>query len=166
MAGTQFLTALLLLLFISGGYLLRAEEYRNPVMLYHDQGKVIRLEAETDSLFSAAIVFLKGCDLRYRMAVSDSLITWMKKHTACLEILYNRELTVRPLEPPAYRIDRLLIPVNGVYATDHDSKAAVIFLGNRHYFSGPIGNSRGLPIRQEMQRLVALALQATKDLYR
>ncbi len=79
----------------------------------------------------------------------------MVKSASCLELVFTEAWTVRTLEPPLYRIDRILIPFDGLYATDTSSAAAVIFLGNGTYFSGPLGNSSGLPLRAKLHKSLA-----------
>jgi len=129
-----------------------------PVLMYFDQGKAVELAAGTDSLLASGLDLARQSDLRYRLAVSDSLIKSIRLHDPCLEIILSEPLDLPTRHELQYRIDRILIPFSGLYATDTDSAAPVIFLGNGKYFSGPVGVSQGLAHRSRIQKLLQEAV--------
>lgn len=138
----------------------------NSVLTYYTQGKAVELAAGTDSLLASSLDLVRQSDLRYRLAVSDSLMESLRQHDSCLEITLSEPLDLPTRHELQYRIDRILIPFSGLYATDTDSAAPVIFLGNGKYFYGPVGVSRGLAHRSRihilLQETVSGATQKTQ----
>jgi hypothetical protein len=145
--------ALLLLAAWTVSYCLAAES--EPAELrYYLLGKSVQIRANADSILQNVNRLVVGCDTRYRLAVDSNFIESLLKNETCLEILYPSEFVLSTLEPPKYRISKILIPFTGLYATDEKSNAPVIYLGNEEYFSGPIGNSQGLDLRRRIKALL------------
>ncbi len=133
-------------------------EGATPALCYFYKNASGPVTVEADSILCLAGRLLAGCDSRYRLAVPDSLIGFIKTDGLCLELTFAQEFVLSVREPPKYLIRKILIPCSGLYSTDEANATPIIFLGREAYFSGPVGNSEGLPLRDRLAELLRLSL--------
>lgn len=136
---SRLIVLILFLVFLLGATLMLTE--KGMTMNYYQNGKKSSVVADKEEILKQVNLLVQNADEDFLLIVTPELIKKIKHQDSCLEIEYNHYQLIKTQRPKHYKVKKILIPLSGEYAMKEKSKGVMIFLGDKEYFSGPLGNS-------------------------
>lgn len=140
----------LFILFLLGASLMLTE--KGLTMNYYQNGKKTQIKTHKKELIEKINQLVENADEDFLLIVTPEMIRNIKQEDTCLEIEYKQYHLIKTQRPRHYKIKKMLIPLSGEYAMNEKSKGAMIFLGDKEYFSGPLGNTNADILLQEIKK--------------
>lgn len=109
-------------------------------------------QADSDKMFRLVEDLVAGTDDKLRLLVSDAKIDQIKNEASGIEIKFSELKILHTNEPAAYQVDGLFIPCSGDFAGEDGY--STVFLADQVYLSGPLRNSQGMEIVEQIKELI------------
>jgi len=133
-------------------------EHNNTDIIYFENGTETEINltsAKDQEQFHQLInELILGTDDMLRLLVSQDRIDQLKKEASGIEVSFKDDIRLHSEEMGDHDVDKILIPFSGEFVGDYNDSMATIFLAKNGYISGPLRNTNGLPIVNEIKELL------------
>lgn len=89
-----------------------------------------------------------------RLHVSPERIENIMSNDSGIEVLFHDRVSVTSRQFGEFTVNKILVPFEGEFVGDESSPVVTVFLGDNGYFTGPLRNSQGLAVLQEIMKAV------------
>ncbi len=122
---------------------------------YFNQGEFEQVPREKlPGIFTGLTELVAHTDDMLRLHVTPERIQNIMSNDSGIEILFHDRVSVTSRQFGEFTVNKILVPFEGEFVGDKHSPVVTVFLGDNVYLTGPLRNSHGLAVLQEIMKVV------------